>query len=84
MAGLGSALSDRARGRGRKRARHGPCGPALHGSPAYRCDWGFVYDVSRPSPYLWRPLGYRECPSVQELLADDEPDRSGNPILVAA
>jgi hypothetical protein len=28
---------------------------------------------SRPSPYLWRCLGYQECPSVQEFLADDEP-----------
>jgi hypothetical protein len=28
---------------------------------------------SRPSPYLWRCLGYQECPSVQDFLADDEP-----------
>jgi hypothetical protein len=46
-------------GRGRKRARHGPCGRSAR-SPAYRRDWGFAYDVSRPSPHFMAPPGYRE------------------------
>jgi hypothetical protein len=83
MAGLGSAPSDRARAGGANEHAVVPAA-ALHGSPAYRRDWGFAYDVSRPSPYLWRPLGYRECPSVQGFWRMTSPNRSGHPMLVAA
>jgi hypothetical protein len=83
MAGLAVGAQRPGQGRGAYEHAVVPAA-ALQGSPACGRDWDFACDVSRPSPYLLRPRGIRECPSVQEFCRITRPDRLGRPLFLVA
>ncbi len=83
MAGLGSAPNDRGTA-GRAREHAMVLAAALTRQPAYRRDRDFACDVSRPSPYLWRPPGYRESALCAGVLSMRARIGGGQPMLLAA